>query len=131
MRIRQHTAGIKSQARSKITNGRKLFEHEPTRIRSERRFRDLLGAYTDQFEIVTEADRALVRNAATLTFEQEEMAAAKMRGERVNGDDLVRMSSELRRVLSELRRKVQVDAQAVHAIADHWANNRDEHGGDA
>ena len=60
------------------------------------------------------------------------MAAAKMRGERVNGDDLVRMSSELRRVLSELRRKAQADAPAVHAIADHWANNHNgEHGGDA
>lgn len=126
MRLRQATAGTKPQARSAITNGKKLFEHEPTRIRSERRFRDLLEAYTDQFEIVTEADRALVRNAATLTFEQEEMAAAKMRGERINGDDMVRMSSELRRVLSELRRKAQADAPAAPSIADHWAANHAE-----
>lgn len=128
MRLRQQAAGTKPQARSAITNGKKLFEHEPTRARSERRFRDLLEAYTDQFEIVTEADKALVRNAAALTFEQEEMAAAKMRGERVNGDDLVRMSSELRRVLSELKRRSQTDAPAAPSVTEHWAANHEDEG---
>lgn len=127
---KRETAGTKAQARSAITNGRKLFEHKRTRERSQRCFRDLLEAYTEQYEIATEADKALVRNTATLTF--EEMAAAKMRGERVNGDDLVRMSSELRRVLSELGRKAQANAPAAPTIAAHWdANHDNDEGSDA
>lgn len=124
------TTGTKPRGRSRITNGRRLFEHEPTRLRSERRYRDLLEAYTAQFEIVTEADRALVRNAATLTLEQEEMTAARIRGERVNGDDVVRMSSELRRVLSELKRRSQTDAPPAPSVTEHWAANHEE-GSDA
>lgn len=128
MHLRREATGTKAQARSKITNGRKLFEHKPTPARSQRRFRDLLEAYTAQYEIATEADRALVKNAATLTLQQEEMAAAKVRGERINGDDMVRMSSELRRVLSELKRRAQDTAPPTPSFIDQWASNHeDEH----
>jgi hypothetical protein len=112
MRTRNAPAQVKPQARSQITNGTKTFEHAPTRIRSERRYRDLVCIFAAEFSITSDADLSAVETAASLKLALETQTAALVRGDRADDGELVRLSSELRAVLTDLKRTRTASAGA-------------------
>src|ERR1700678_101452 len=78
------------------------------RTRSARRFRDLFAAFADSLggeAGLSEADRALVRMAASLTIQSEAMQADAAKGLDVNAEDLVRVANSLARVLGRLGKR--------------------------
>ena len=54
---------------------------------------------------LTEAERGLVRQAAALTLQAEALQGAVIRGEPVNPDELIRLTSEARRTLASIRKR--------------------------
>lgn len=102
-----------ASSRSAITNLKRLHDGVDGKSAGARRFKDLirsLSADFDGFEKLGEGDRALVRQAATLTMEAERMQAASVRGEAIDDDVLIRVTSTLRRVLSSIRARVPAKA---------------------
>jgi hypothetical protein len=65
-----------------------------------RRFRSLLRAYEEDFEVTTEADRVLVQQAATLTLLGERLQAQLVRGEPTDAGTITRLSGQLKRILA-------------------------------
>ena len=53
----------------------------------------------------TVAECGLLATAATLALRAEQLQAAIVRGEAVDGDELIRLSSEVRRVTTTLRKR--------------------------
>jgi hypothetical protein len=118
------------KGRSRVTNGTRLFlaaagiDYRSTKAR---RFKDLVDAYQREFEVTTESDMNLVRDAAGLTLKCEEMQAAQIRGETIASDQIVRMSGARRRVLSELKRRSPNEWAPAPTIASHWGANHEQH----
>ena len=114
-------------SRSRLTNGR-LPPGIDGRSLQARRFRDLMRGYEQEFEVTSEADRALLRTAATLSLKIEEMEAAQLRGEPVDAGDLTRLAGERRRTLTDLRHRGEANAPAPLNLLDQLAANTDENG---
>jgi hypothetical protein len=94
--------------RSRITNGTRLLEGIDGRTPSARRFRDLIESFSCDLggmERLTEAERALVKQAASVTIRAEQLQAAIVRGEVVDPDELIRLSNTSRRLLASIRRR--------------------------
>jgi len=75
-----------------------------------RRFRDLVESYAADlggFQSLSESDRGLVRLAAGLALQAEAMQSAVARGEDVNADEIIRLTSESRRALASIKRRSQ------------------------
>jgi hypothetical protein len=93
-------------ARSKINNGTRLFTNIDGRSSSARRFRDLVQSFEAEFDgNLCEADRSLIRQAATLLLKSEQIQEAVVRGEPVDSDALIRMASTAKRVLAAISAK--------------------------
>lgn len=95
-------------ARSRVTNGTRSLEGIDGRSAGARRFRDLMESYgTDLggLQHLSEAERALVKQAASVTIRAEQLQAAIVRGEAVNPDELIRLSNTSRRLLASIRRR--------------------------
>ena len=90
-RLRKPVASISTFNRSRVSNGTLLLQGIDGRSASARRFRDLIRSYGEDFDVASEADETLIRTAAMLTLRCEGMTAAMLRGERTEGDDIVRM----------------------------------------
>ncbi len=115
--------------RSAISNGTKLLAGVDGRRASARRFRDLvsdLGAELGGLASLSTADVGLLRQAAAMTMSAESLQAAIVRGETVDADALVRLSSEARRVIMTLRRHARPAKQPISALADYLASHADE-----
>ncbi len=69
---------------------------------------------------MNETGRALVRSAASLTMRAEQMQAALARGDDVDADELVRVSSEARRALESVRQREPQSKS--HSLADYIAS---------
>src|SRR5687768_11729967 len=109
-------------ARSRVTNG-KQFDGVDGRSANARRFRDLVDAFSRDLggmSQLTEADRSLVRQAATLTVRSEQLQAAIVRGEPVDPDELIRLTNTARRTLAGIRRK----EQPKETISDYLARKQ-------
>src|SRR4051812_22053865 len=108
--------------RSAVSNGTRLFLEESGidyRTLTVRRFKDLIRAYTDEYEITTEGDQSLVRMAAALALRAEQMQAALVRGEHVDSDELNRLTGTLRRALGDLKRRSSDNPTAPLTLAEH------------
>lgn len=71
-----------------------------------RRLRVLIEAFEAELSgELTEPDKALIRQVSSLQLRIEQMQSAIVDGRDVNGDELVRLSSEHRRLLTSLRAK--------------------------
>src|SRR5260370_9974395 len=98
--LRTNNAGGRATTRSKVSNGTRLFANTDGRTSSARRFRDLVQSFEAEFDgALCEADRSLIRQAATLLLKSEQMQEAVVRGESVGSDALIRMASTANRVL--------------------------------
>lgn len=103
--------GDKRHGRSRVSNGTRLLDGIDGRSASARRFKDLIaGLARDEFggaENLSIAELSLLRQAAALMLSAEQMQAAVVRGEAMHADELVRVSSESRRVLDAMRRSTR------------------------
>jgi hypothetical protein len=100
------TASKSAVARSRVSNGKSLFL-EPLDGRGvlARRFRDLVQAMTDDLgggEILSEAQRQLVRRAAALSVECERLELEMASGRKVDFTDYGQLTNALGRVVGRL-----------------------------
>src|ERR1700676_2343169 len=114
--------------RSAVTNGSKLLVGIDMRSPTARRFRDLVQAYKAEIGgDLSEPEMAMIKTAASLSLTAELMQADIVNGKPSNTDDLIRLSSEVRRILDAItlkagKRKPEVPAQAWQDfLASHQA----------
>jgi hypothetical protein len=90
-----------------------------------RRYRDLVQAYKAEIGgDLSQRDMAMVKQAAALAIQSEMMQADIVNGKMVDSDDLIRLSSEVRRILDGL--KTGRKPAAVPSIHDHAAKRAAE-----
>ena len=90
---------------------------------ASRRFRQLVEEFERELGgELSEVDRSLVRQAANLVQLNERISADVAAGAQVDADALVRVSSEMRRVLSVIRAKAtKRKPDAPSALEDYLA----------
>ncbi len=116
--LRTNNAGGRATTRSKVSNGTRLFANTDGRTSSARRFRDLVQSFEAEFDgDLCEADRSLIRQAATLLLKSEQMQEAVVRGEPVDSDALIRMASTAKRVLAAITAPDQASLAALSVAA--------------
>jgi hypothetical protein len=104
--VRTNIVAARATTRSKISNGTRLLQNVDGRSSSARRFRDLVLAYEGELGgELSEAERSLVRQAVALQLQAERMQEMIVRGEAVDSDALIRVSSTSKRLLSIIAAK--------------------------
>ena len=106
--------------RSKITNGKQLLANVDGRTADARRYRDLCMSLADDIggtSSLTEAQRALVRQAAAMIVQSETLQSAIVRGEIVDSEQLTRLANAATRILSRLGLKKP--AEPTPSLADY------------
>jgi hypothetical protein len=104
-----------SRIRSAITNSPFKLRGIDGRSAESRRFRDLVHAYASDVggvEALTEMQRALVTQAATVQLSAEKIQARVVNGERVDGEELTRLSNVLARLLEAIGTRKAVEEAA-------------------
>jgi hypothetical protein len=120
--VRPSFAAARSTSRSRISNRSRLLPGVDGRSASARRFRDICVAYeAEAGGNVSEVERDLIRQAAGLTLRAEQMQAAIVRGEDVNNDELVRISSTAKRLLETIRSKAEKRKPSAPSLAEYLA----------
>jgi hypothetical protein len=107
----QTSAERSPTVRSRITNGRQLLANIDGRTADARRYRDLAASLADDFggaAALTEAQRALVRQAAAMIVQSERLQSAVLRGELVDVEQLTRLANAATRILTRLGLKRSV-----------------------
>jgi hypothetical protein len=119
----QQVARYLKQGRSAVTNGKRTLIGVKGSSKYGRRFRDLIEAYSKEIGgDLSQFDRAMVKQAAALAIQGEMMQAAIINGEPVNSDDLIRLSSEVRRILDAVAAKAAAKRKpAAPALAEYLA----------
>ena len=108
--IRSATARRPANNRAKVTNGSKMVAGLDGRSAVARRFRDLQISYADDLggaSVLTEAQRTLIAQTATLQVQAERVQAAVLRGEIVDSEQLTRLANSVARNLVRLGIKRQ------------------------
>lgn len=108
-----HLSATKPTARSRITNGSATLPDADGRSRWVRRLRDLIELHTADLggdDAVSEAERSIIRRAATLTVELERMELDFAKADGADAGALLRYqtaANSLRRLLESvgLRRR--------------------------
>ncbi len=91
--------------RSRVTNGSKLVAGVDGRSADSRRYKDLCMSLADDLggaAVLTEAQRALVRQAAAMIVQSEKLQSAVLRGEIVDCEQLTRLANAATRILTRL-----------------------------
>src|ERR1700676_1316966 len=89
--------------KSRLTNKRWALSGVDMRSPVGRRFRDLCDGFEREAGgNLTETEKALIRTAGAMTLQSELLQAALVKGEPVNADDTIRLSSEARRILAPI-----------------------------
>jgi hypothetical protein len=91
--------------RSAVTSGRKLFVEGDPNSAWSRRYRDLVRGHISDLggrEMLSEAQLSLVKRAAALACELEQMEGRMSLGQQVDIDRFGRAASHLRRILEAL-----------------------------
>jgi hypothetical protein len=118
--------------RSAVTSGRKLFVQGDPNSAWSRRYHDLVVHHIGDLggrEVLSEAQLSLVRRAAGLECELEQMEGRLSQGEEINLDSFGRATSHLRRLFEVLglerkARDVTVDGVAIEVFSpmrQRWA----------
>jgi hypothetical protein len=118
--------------RDKVSNGTRLLAGRvDLRSTAARRYRHLVATYTAEIGgNPTELERGLIKQAAALTLKSEGLQAAIVAGQDdADPDAIIRLSSEIRRILTALTGKAaqsKPDPQrALDAIFDEIAAERE------
>jgi hypothetical protein len=94
-----------------VANRTRLIAGVDGRSATARRYRDLIREYTDFVREhgggldLSPAELGMIRQAAAITLRAEQLQASVVLDQPVLTDELVRLSSEARRILSSLRRR--------------------------
>jgi hypothetical protein len=94
------------------------------RLVSARRFRALVDAFERELDAggqLSVADQALIKQAANLVLAAERLQADIAKGEPVDADALVRVSSEARRAVSAIRSKAAKNKPHQDPLTAHIA----------
>jgi hypothetical protein len=116
----QTSADRSRTLRSRVTNGKDLLANVDGRTATARRYRDLTISLADDLggaSNLTEAQRALVRQAAAVIIQSERLQGEVLRGEGVDCEQLTRLANAATRILARLGLKKsasQTDTR-VHA----------------
>jgi hypothetical protein len=128
MRVSASEDGVKRRPRSAITSGRKLLIDGDPNSAWARRYPDLvrrhvsdLGGRTE----LSEAQLSLIRRAAALACELEQMEARMSQGIEVNLDSFGRAASHLRRLYETLGLKRQ-QRDVTPSLADLMVEDEGE-----
>jgi hypothetical protein len=114
---RQASAERSATLRSRITNGSKMVANVDGRSAEARRYKDLTMSLADDLggaSALTEAQRALVRQAAAMIVQSEKLQGAVLRGEIVDYEQLTRLANAATRILTRLGLKKPSPPQSVH-----------------
>ncbi len=104
--VRTQITPISPTNRSAVSNRSRMLEGVDGRSAGARRFRDLVNAYEAELGgVLSEAERSLVRQAVGLQLQAERMQGAIVRGEPVDSDALIRVSSTSKRLLAVIAAK--------------------------
>ncbi len=113
-----------SPQRSRITNGSAVLLGVNGCSAKARRYRDLVEMLTAEIgETLTEAERLVVRNAATLQMHAEELTASLVRGEAVDAEAITRAANGATRALAALRRRKPAKGRPA-SVADYLSQRR-------
>jgi hypothetical protein len=113
---------ISATNRSAVSNRTRLLDGVDGRSAGARRFRDICRAYeAEAGGQVSEVERDLIRQAAGLTLRAEQLQAAVVRGDAVDGDHLIRLASTAKRVLGAIAEKAAKRKPATPRLSDHLA----------
>jgi hypothetical protein len=109
-----------SKALDKVSNGTRMLAHVDMRSAAGRRFRHLVEAYSAELgPELSEAELSLVRQACALQLQAERMQGAIVRGETIDADQLIRVSSTSKRLLGIIAGKTgKRDASAGPSLED-------------
>jgi hypothetical protein len=124
---RKSVATPSATSRSEVSNGTRLLQNVDGRSSSARRFRDLVRAFELEVGgVLTEADRGLIRQAASLQLKGEMLQAALVRGEDVDADQIIRIAGTSRRILGAIsakaaKRKPQGQDMLQAYLAEHYS----------
>jgi hypothetical protein len=102
------TARRSVYAQSKVSNRRKLLLGIDGRSAVARRFRDIVVDLVHECggeESLSTAELGLIRQAAAMTLQAEVLETRIVLGNPVSADELVRLSSEARRVINSLNKR--------------------------
>lgn len=118
---------VKKQARSAVSNGKRLFADATIDRRGiwARRFRDLVLAYADDLgglDRLSAVQLGLVRRAASLSVAGEKLEAKLATGEVVDWDALSRLSSNFHRISETLgigKRKAPEELSLADILRAH------------
>jgi predicted ATPase with chaperone activity len=124
-----------SRIRSAITNSPFKLRGIDGRSAESRRWRDLVIAYANDVggvEALSESQRALVTQAATVQLSAEKIQARIVAGEVVDGEELTRLSNVLARLLAAIgARKGNGKSDGSTALQDYLAARAAEQDADA
>jgi hypothetical protein len=113
--------------RSAVTNGSKLLVGIDMRSPTARRFRDLVQAYSAEVGgDLSQTDLAMIKTAASLSLSAELMQADLVNGKPVDLDDLIRLSSEARRLLDAIAEKAGKRKAAGPTLSQYLAEHEAE-----
>ncbi len=99
----QQVARHLKQGRSAVTNGKRTLIGVKGSSKFGRRYRDIVDLYTTEIGgDLSQTEMAMVKQAAALAIKGEMMQAAIINGEPVDSDELIRLSSEVRRILDAI-----------------------------
>jgi hypothetical protein len=125
--VRPPIARNSTTNRSAVTNGSKLLVGIDMRSPTARRYRDLVQAYTAEIGgDLSQAEMAMIKTAASLSLSAELMQARIVNGELVDSDDLIRLSSEVRRILDTLAGKAAKRKPAGPTLSQIMAEHEAE-----
>jgi hypothetical protein len=97
------------RTRAAVSNGTRIYpKGVDGRSAEARRFKDLVSSFAASLGgegALTEAERALIRNATLLTLQSERLQAVFVAGREVNSEELTRLANSSARVLAALRIK--------------------------
>ena len=98
-------AAHKPEARSAVTNATRLVQGADGRSVIARRYRDVFSEIANDLggqDVISEAQRQLVRRAAMLSVYCESVESDMAQGSQIDTDDLVRVVNALTRVLTAI-----------------------------
>jgi hypothetical protein len=102
---RTTTANQQPTCRSRVSNGRDLVAGADGRSAQARRYRDLMAEMTSDLggaDLLSEAQRQLIRRAAGLAVQAEAVEAAIIAGKDIDLGSYVTATNALRRVLDTI-----------------------------
>jgi hypothetical protein len=116
-----------SKGADKVSNGRLLSKAVDMRSAGGRRFRHLVQSYVAELggvEHLAESDFSLIKQAVALQMQAEAMQESIVRGEAVDPDALIRVSSTSKRMLEAITTRVEANKPPPLTPLQVWQAER-------